>query len=72
MTTISLLSNLFVCLFVSQDRVVGLNVFRRLLYVDDTKIATGVTTFDLHNEFLIYTTDSHMCCCVSLTSDLCG
>ena len=29
----------------------GLNVFRRSLYVDDCKVATGATTFDLHNEF---------------------
>ena len=39
----------------------GLNEFRRTLYVDDCKVATGATTFDLHNEFLIYTTDSHEC-----------
>ena len=40
--------------------------------MNDLKIATGVSTFDLHNEFLIYTTDSHMCHFVPLTSDPCG
>ena len=44
-----------------QEHVVGLNEFRRTLYVDDCKVATEATTFDLHNEFLIYTTDSHEC-----------
>ena len=44
-----------------QEHVVGLNEFRHTLYVDDCKVATGATTFDLHNEFLIYTTDNHEC-----------
>ena len=50
----------------------GLNVFRRSLYVDNCKVTTGVTTFDLHNEFLIYTTDSHTCRFIPLNSDPCG
>jgi elongator complex protein 1 len=55
--------------FKGKERIVGLNVFRRSLYVDDCKVATGATTFDLHNEFLIYTTDSHKCRFIPLTSD---
>ena len=47
----------------------GLSVFRHSLYIDDHKVATGVTTFDLHNEFLIYTTDSHNCRLIPLDSD---
>ncbi|CAI8000184.1 Elongator complex protein 1 [Geodia barretti] len=50
-----------VATFHDKEHVVGLNEFRRTLYVDDCKVATGATTFDLHNEFLIYTTDSHEC-----------
>ena len=57
--------------------MIGLDGFRRILYVDDCKVATGVTTFDLHNEFLIFTTDNHECHFFrtnvsSVNSDPCG
>ena len=57
--------------------MIGLDGFRRILYVDDFKVATGVTTFDLHNEFLIFTTDNHECHFFrtnvsSVNSDPCG
>ena len=55
-----------------QECVVGLNLFRHSLYVNGQKVATGVMTFDLHNEFLIYTTDAHTCHFISLNSDLSG
>lgn len=47
----------------------GLNAFRHCLYIDDCKVATGVTTFDLHNDFILYTTDSHTCRFVPVDSD---
>ena len=53
-----------------QECVVGLSLFHHSLYVNDRKVATGAMTFDLHDEFLIYTTDTHTCCFISLNSDL--
>lgn len=59
-------------LFLQQECIVGLSESRRALYVGDRKLITGCTSFAVHNEFLVFTTDTHTCRFLSLNSDLKG
>ena len=47
----------------------GLCSSRSALYVDDLKVASGCTSFAIHDEFLLLTTNSHTCRFISLNSD---
>ena len=55
-----------------QEWVVGLSESRRTLYVGDRKLITGCTSFAVHNEFLVFTTDTHTCRFLPLDSDPSG
>ena len=55
-----------------KEWVVGLSESRRTLYVGDRKLITGCTSFAVHNEFLVFTTDTHTCRFLPLDSDPSG
>lgn len=47
----------------------GLCETRWLLYIDDLKLISGCTSFTVHDEFLLLTTNTHVCHFVSLQSE---
>ena len=49
--------------------VIGLNEFSGTLYVGNTKVTSGCTSFAVHNEFLLLTTTAHLLRFISLNSD---
>lgn len=49
--------------------MIGLNEFSSALYVGTTQLATGVTSFAVHNEFLLFTTTAHTLRLVPLDSE---
>jgi elongator complex protein 1 len=55
-----------------QELIVGLSESRRTLYVGDRKLIAGCTSFAVHNEFLVFTTDTHTCRFLLLDSDPSG
>ena len=56
-------------IFSLQERVIALNTRLRSLYLDNWKVSTGVSSFDLHDKFVVFTTDSHTCQFIPLDSD---
>ncbi|KAL5482011.1 hypothetical protein EMCRGX_G022290 [Ephydatia muelleri] len=58
--------NISLASFAGQECVVGLNTRRRTLFVNDIKVASCCTSFSVHDEFLLLTTDSHTCRSLSL------
>ena len=58
--------------YLFQEHLIGLCEFRRSLYVGNKKIVTGCTSFGVHDEFLLLTTDSHTCRVIPLNSDVDG
>ncbi|XP_077988781.1 elongator complex protein 1-like isoform X3 [Glandiceps talaboti] len=58
-----------VCQFAGEEAVLGLTE-RYRLYVNDTEVASNCTSFAVHQEFLLLTTHSHTCRCVSLNNPI--
>jgi elongator complex protein 1 len=52
-----------------QERVIGLCESRCLLFIDDLKVISGCTSYAQHDEFLLLTTNTHICHFVPLNSD---
>lgn len=49
--------------------MVGLCEYRGWLYVDALRVLTGCTSFAVHDEFLLVTTNTHILRFISLHSD---
>ena len=47
----------------------GLYSFRRMLYVGVERVAGGCTSFAIHDEFLVLTTEDHTCRFLALDSE---
>lgn len=56
-------------LFNGKERVIGHCESRCLLYIDDLKVISGCTSFAVHDEFLLLTTNAHILHLMPLNSD---
>ncbi|XP_041464243.1 putative elongator complex protein 1 [Lytechinus variegatus] len=62
-------SHVAVCKLAGQEAILGLTE-RYRFYVNEMEIASNVTSFAITNEFLVLTTHSHTCRCISLDTKL--